>query len=57
MAAQQRTRVTNAIDSLITHLVPANTGDDPDNDDDRAAQAARDRHEACFELVRNIFDR
>ncbi len=52
MASNQRNRVSNAIDSLITHLVPGNPNDP--NDDDQAAQ---ERHEACFELVRNIFDR
>ncbi len=49
MAANQRNRVSNAIDSLITHLVPARPGDDD--------QAAQDRHDASFELVRAMFDR
>jgi gamma-tubulin complex component 3 len=49
MAHSQRNRISNAIDSLITHLVPS----DP-NDDEQSAQA---RHDACFELVRTIFER
>ncbi|KAK0726957.1 Spc98 family-domain-containing protein [Lasiosphaeria miniovina] len=42
-------RVASAIDSLITHLLPAN----PDDDD----QVAQDKHDACFELVRSIIER
>lgn len=49
MAHNQRNRISAAIDSLITHLVPS----DP-NDDDETAQA---RHDACFELVRSVFER
>ncbi|KXX75886.1 Spindle pole body component alp6 [Madurella mycetomatis] len=45
----QRNRISNAIDSLITHLVPS----DPNDDE----QTAQERHDACFELVRSIFDR
>ena len=51
MATNQRNRVSNAIDSLITHLVPGNPNEP--NDDDQA----QERHDACFELVRKIFDR
>jgi gamma-tubulin complex component 3 len=47
MASSQRNRVSNAIDSLITHLVPGNPDD----------QTAQERHDACFELVRAIIDR
>ena len=54
MATNQRNRVSNAIDSLITHLVPGNAnGPNDANDDDQA----QERHDACFELVRTIFDR
>jgi gamma-tubulin complex component 3 len=42
-------RITNAIDSLIAHIVPT----DP-NDTDEAAQ---ERHDTCFELVKSILDR
>ncbi|KAK4191512.1 Spc98 family-domain-containing protein [Podospora australis] len=49
MAHQPRNRISNAIDSLITHLVPSNP-----HEDERTAQA---RHDACFELVREIFER
>lgn len=42
-------RITNAIDSLITHIVPS----DP-NDPDEVAQ---ERHDTCFEIVRSIIDR
>jgi thioredoxin-like negative regulator of GroEL len=49
MANNQRNRVSNAIDSLITHLVPAGPHDDE--------QSVQERHDACFELVRNIFER
>lgn len=49
MANNQRNRVSNAIDSLITHLVPAGPHDDE--------QSVQERHDACFDLVRNIFER
>ncbi|KAK4158520.1 spindle pole body component alp6 [Chaetomidium leptoderma] len=49
MANQQRNRVSNAIDSLITHLVPGNANDDE--------QTAQERHDVCFELVRTVFER
>jgi gamma-tubulin complex component 3 len=49
MANNQRTRVSNAIDSLITHLVPSN----PDDDE----QTAQERHDVSFDLVRNILER
>jgi len=42
-------RITNAIDSLITHIVPS----DP-NDPDEVAQ---ERHDTCFEIVKSIIDR
>ncbi|KAK4121359.1 hypothetical protein N657DRAFT_673671 [Parathielavia appendiculata] len=50
MTSNQRNRVSNAIDSLISHLVPSN----PSEEDEQSAQ---ERHDACFELVRNILDR
>lgn len=49
MAHNQRNRISNAIDSLIAHLVPAAPHDDE--------QAAQERHDACFELVRTILER
>jgi gamma-tubulin complex component 3 len=49
MANNQRNRVSNAIDSLITHLVPSNSGEDE--------QRAQERHDACFELVRTMLER
>lgn len=49
MAHKQRNRVSTAVEGLITHLVPGNA-----NDDEQAAQA---RHDACFELVRDILER
>lgn len=42
-------RVSNAIDNLISHLIPR----DPDEDD----AAAQQRHDTCFELARTIIDR
>ena len=42
-------RISNAIDSLISHLVPANPYEDE--------QTAQERHDACFEAVREIFER
>ncbi|KAM5352297.1 hypothetical protein ACJ41O_005020 [Fusarium nematophilum] len=41
-------RITNAIDSLIAHLVPSNPSD--------TEEAAQERHDTCFELVRSIID-
>ncbi|CAP73929.1 uncharacterized protein PODANS_2_12820 [Podospora anserina S mat+] len=49
MSHAPRNRISNAIDSLITHLVPSNPHDDE--------QTAQERHDACFELVRAIFER
>ncbi|KAL1840971.1 hypothetical protein VTJ49DRAFT_7577 [Mycothermus thermophilus] len=48
MASSQRNRVTNAIHSLIAHLVPAVPGDDE--------QTAQARHDDSFELVRSILE-
>ncbi|CAG9949645.1 unnamed protein product [Clonostachys rosea f. rosea IK726] len=39
-------RVTNAIDNLISHLIPR----DPREDE----SAVQERHDACFELARNL---
>ncbi|RSM16872.1 hypothetical protein CDV31_004341 [Fusarium ambrosium] len=41
-------RITNAIDSLITHLVPSNPND--------TEEAAQERHDTCFEIVKSIID-
>lgn len=42
-------RVSNAIDSLISHLVPR----DPNEDEATAQQ----RHDSCFELAKTLIDR
>ncbi|KAK4229651.1 Spc98 family-domain-containing protein [Podospora fimiseda] len=42
-------RISNAIDSLITHLVPSNPND--------TEQQAQERHDACFDLIRTILER
>ncbi|KAK3326443.1 Spc98 family-domain-containing protein [Apodospora peruviana] len=49
MSQDRGHRISNAIDSLITHLIPS----DPRNDE----QAAQERHDACFDLVRSILER
>ncbi|KAJ4309489.1 Microtubule-nucleating Tub4p (gamma-tubulin) complex component [Fusarium piperis] len=41
-------RITNAIDSLITHLVPTNPDD--------TEEVAQERHDTCFEIVKSIID-
>ncbi|GJN76230.1 microtubule-nucleating Tub4p (gamma-tubulin) complex component [Purpureocillium lilacinum] len=41
-------RISSVIDSLISHLVPNN----PDDDED----AAQERHDACFDIVKSIID-
>ncbi|RSL60057.1 hypothetical protein CEP54_006965 [Fusarium duplospermum] len=41
-------RITNAIDSLITHLVPSNPND--------TEEVAQERHDTCFEIVKSIID-
>lgn len=41
-------RISNAIDSLIGHLIPANP-----REDEETSQA---RHDDCFELVRSILE-
>ena len=42
-------RISNAIDSLVSHLIPRN----PQEDD----AAAQERHNLCFELSKTIIDR
>ncbi|KAK3681468.1 Spc98 family-domain-containing protein [Podospora appendiculata] len=49
MSQDRGQRVSNAIDSLITHLIPVDPRDDE--------QTIQERHDACFELVRSIFER
>ncbi|KAM0557228.1 hypothetical protein ACHAPJ_005492 [Fusarium lateritium] len=41
-------RITNAIDSLITHIVPT--------DPNEPEQVAQERHDTCFEIVKSIID-
>ncbi|KAH6641724.1 Spc98 family-domain-containing protein [Chaetomium tenue] len=48
MANNNRNHISNAIDSLITHLVPINPNDDE--------QTAQEKHDESFELVRNIIE-
>jgi gamma-tubulin complex component 3 len=45
----QRNRISNAVDSLIAHLVPGSADDDE--------QRAQERHDACVDIVRTILDR
>ncbi|KAH8893245.1 hypothetical protein GQ53DRAFT_805467 [Thozetella sp. PMI_491] len=48
MPADRGQRISNAIDSLITHLVPV---------DPRASEeAAQERQDACFELITSLLD-
>ena len=49
MSQEREHRIYNAIDSLIAHIVPT----DPEEADD----AAQERHDNCFELVKTILDR
>lgn len=46
--SDRNTRISNAIDSLISHIVPT----DPDDDD----ESAQERHNNCFELVKTILE-
>ncbi|KAL1844519.1 hypothetical protein VTK73DRAFT_2375 [Phialemonium thermophilum] len=48
MSHDRNHRISNAIDSLIAHLVPAVPGDDE--------ETAQERHDNCFELVRSIIE-
>ncbi|KAJ9164676.1 Spindle pole body component [Coniochaeta hoffmannii] len=48
MSLERNSRISNAIDSLIAHLVPA----DPDEDE----HSLQDRHDNCWELVKSIID-
>lgn len=48
MSLEGNSRVSNAIDSLIVHLVPANPSDDD--------QTSQEKHDSCFELVRSILE-
>jgi len=49
MSNERGPRVANAIHSLIDHLVPSDAQDDRDSADER--------HDACFQLARSIFER
>ena len=49
MPQDQNHRVSNAIDSLISHIVPSVPYDDE--------EAAQERHDNCFDLVRSILER
>ncbi|KAK0720690.1 Spc98 family-domain-containing protein [Lasiosphaeris hirsuta] len=49
MSNDRGPRVASAIHSLIDHLVPGDPQDDKDT--------AEERHEACFQLVRSVFER
>ncbi len=42
-------RISNAIDSLITHLVPV--------DPKATEETAQEHHDTCFELVRSILEK
>lgn len=42
-------RITNAIDSLIAHVVPKQPND--------TEEAAQERHDTCFELVKSVLER
>ncbi|EON98199.1 putative spindle pole body component alp6 protein [Phaeoacremonium minimum UCRPA7] len=48
MSHERENRIYNAIDSLIAHIIPT----DPEEGDD----AAQERHDNCFELVKTILD-
>jgi len=48
MSSDRNPRIANAIHSLIDHLVPSESHDDKDSADER--------HDACFQLVRSIFE-
>jgi hypothetical protein len=49
MGQDREQRIDTAIDSLISHIIPA----DPLEDE----EVAQERHDACFELVKTILDR
>lgn len=42
-------RITSAIDSLITNLVP--------NDPNQGEDAAQEQHDRCFEMVKETLER
>lgn len=42
-------RISNAIESLITHLVPAG--------EDESEEAAQEHHDRCFDLARSVLER
>lgn len=49
MAPNKDDRVADAVDRLIAHLIPA----DPREDE----EAVQERHDYCFELVKNVLAR
>lgn len=49
MAPNKDDRVADAVDRLITHLIPS----DPNEDE----EAAQERHDYCFELVKGVLER
>lgn len=49
MSQDQNPRIANAIDSLITHIIP--------NDPKDSNEVAQQRHDDRFELVQNLLFR
>jgi len=47
--APNSNKLVDAVDRLITHIVPTNPKEDE--------EAAQERHDNCFELVKNILER
>ncbi|SPN97285.1 related to GCP3 (gamma-tubulin complex) [Cephalotrichum gorgonifer] len=48
MAANRDDRIVDAVDKLISHLIPPGPHDDE--------EAAQERHDHCFEIVKNILE-
>ncbi|MBE3048326.1 hypothetical protein IMZ48_38645 [Candidatus Bathyarchaeota archaeon] len=49
MAPNKDDRVADAVDRLIAHMIPA----DPHEDE----EAAQEKHDYCFELVKSVLER
>jgi gamma-tubulin complex component 3 len=47
--APNSNKLVDAVDRLITHIVPTNPKEDE--------ETAQERHDNCFELVKNILER
>jgi gamma-tubulin complex component 3 len=49
MPPDKDSRIANAADKLVAHLIPTDPAEDEDT--------AQERHDSCFELVKSLLER